>query len=188
MKKDKTSNPEQRGDQGKKQNDPEKERRAFLGKVASISIATAFGAVTVVSKANAQEPKQGFKVSRRGKPPNSKKPEGSDLEQGDMAKISLALNNHPDAAVRAILKQTAMGLASKEDARQEFGVNVHGALKKLNIELPPGLVPKQLRVPPAVLEAAQKRKGWGIGGGHSNRNYWTSHSNHNRYSDYTDWW
>jgi hypothetical protein len=168
-----------------KKKTPGEDRRAFLGKVASISIATAFGGLTAVS---AQSEKSGFKITKKGKKPNPKKPEGSDLEQGDLAKIAKVFNHHPDVAVRALLKQTAMGLASKEDTRKEFGKDVRGALKKLDIEVPPGLLPKSLKIPPGVLEAAKKRKGWGIGAGHSNRNYWSYHSNHHRYSDYTDWW
>lgn len=56
------------------------------------------------------------------------------------------------------------------------------------IELPPGLLPKQLKVPPKVLEAASKKKGWGVGAGHSNTNRWTYHNAHSNHSDYTDWW
>lgn len=170
------------------------ERRGFLKKVASVSIATAFGGLAATTKADAAQhmkagaAKQGFKVTRKEKPPNANRAEGSDLEDGDLAKIAAKLNQHPDVAVRAIMKQTAMGLASKEDARADFGRDVHGALKKLNIDLPKDLLPKQLRVPQKVLEAASKRKGWGIGAGHSNWNRYTTHNNHHRYSDYTDWW
>jgi len=177
-----------------KEDEMDDERRGFLKKVASVSIATAFGGLVAATKAGAAQPpqaaapQQSFRISQKGAPPNAKMPEGSDLEDGDLAQIATKLNEHPDAAVRAVLKQTAMGLASNEAARNQFGQDVHGALRKLNVDLPPGLLPKQLRVPPKVQEAATKKKGWGIGGGHSNWNRWTQHNNHTNYSDYTDWW
>jgi len=180
-----------------KEDEMDDERRGFLKKVASVSIATAFGGLVGVTKAGAATPTQptqaaapqlGYRITQKGPPPNAQKPEGSDLEEGDLAQIAAKLNEHPDAAVRAVLKQTAMGLASNEGARNQFGQDVHGALKKLNVELPPGLLPKTLRVPKGVLDAASKRKGWGLGGGHSNYHYYTNHQNHHQYSDYTDWW
>jgi len=174
------------------------ERRGFLKTVASVSIATAFGGLAIAAKAGAAQPaappkaaaalQRSHKILQKGAPPNAKLPEGSDLREGDLGKIADTLDQHPDVAVRAVLKQTAMGLASNEGARNKFGQDVHGALKQLNIEVPPGLLPRQLQVPPKVLEAAAKRKGWGIGGGHSNWNRWTQHNNHKNYSDYTDWW
>ena len=178
-----------------KEDEMDDERRGFLKKVASVSIATAFGGLVAASKAGAAAqpgqaaaPQLGFKITQKGAPPNSQKPDGSELEEGDLAQIAAKLNEHPDAAVRAVLKQTAMGLASKDDARADFEKDVHGALRKLNIDLPPGLLPKTLRVPKGIHDAATKRKGWGIGGGHSNSNWTSTHSNHHKYSDYTDWW
>ncbi len=168
------------------------ERRGFLKKVASVSIATAFGGLAVAAKAGAaqpaQPPQQGYKITQKGAPPNAKKPEGSDLRDGDLAKLGANLDAHPDAAIRAVLKQTAMGLASNEGARNKLGQDAHAALRSLNVDLPPGLVPKGMQIPPKVQEAASKKKGWGIGGGHSNWNRWTYHNNHQNYSDYTDWW
>ncbi len=174
------------------------ERRGFLKKVASVSIATAFGGLGIATKAGAAQPaappkaaaatQQGFKIVQKGAPPNAQKPDGSELRDGDLAQIGAKLDQHPDVAIRAVLKQTAMGLASNEAARNKFGQDVHGALRQLNIDLPQGLLPQKLNVPPKVLEAASKKKGWGIGGGHSNSNYTTQHYNHHRYSDYTDWW
>lgn len=180
-----------------KEDEMDDERRGFLKKVASVSIATAFGGLVAATKAGAATPaqptpavapQQFHRIGQRGAPPNAKMPDGSDLRDGDLAQIAAKLDEHPDAAVRAVLKQTAMGLASNEAARNQFGQDVRGALLKLNVDLPPDLLPKQLRVPPKVLEAASKRKGWGIGAGHSNSNYWTNHGNHNQHSDYTDWW
>jgi hypothetical protein len=178
-----------------KEDEMDNERRGFLKTVASVSIATAFTGLAVATKAVAADPKvvaappqRIHRLMSKGKPPNAQKPDGSDLEEGDLAQIAAKLDEHPDAAVRAVMKQTAMGLASNEGARNQFGQDVHGALRKLNIDLPPGLLPKQLKVPPKVLQAASARKGWGIGGGHSNTNKWTNHQNHNNHSDYTDWW
>jgi hypothetical protein len=179
-----------------KEDETDDERRGFLKKVASVSIATAFGGLVAVTKAGAAQPpptqasapQQFFRKGQRGAPPNAQRPDGSDLEEGDLAQIAAKLNEHPDAAVRAVLKQTAMGLASNDGARADFEKDVHGSLRKLNIDLPAGLLPKQLRVPKGVHDAAAKRKGWGIGAGHSNSNYWTNHGNHNQHSDYTDWW
>ncbi len=183
-----------------KKDEMDDERRGFLKKVASVSIATAFSGLAIASKAGAAQappkaapsqaaaPQHVFQIKQKGAPPNSKRPEGSDLEDGDLGQIAKKLREHPDAALRAVMKQTAMGLAANEAARNEFGQNTEAALKKLNIELPPGLLPKQLKVPPQVLEAASKKKGWGVGAGHSNYNYTSNHSNHHNHSDYTDWW
>ena len=180
-----------------KEDEMDDERRGFLKTVASVSIATAFGGLAVATKAGAAEKtapaakivrRRIFRIEEKGAPPNAQKPEGSDLEDGDLAQIAAKLHEYPDDAIRAVMKQTAMGLASNEQARNQFGQDVQGALKRLNIELPPGLLPKQLKVPPKVLEAASKKKGWGIGGGHSNTNRWSNHNAHSNHSDYTDWW
>ena len=170
----------------KKKETMDEERRAFLSKVAAVSIATAFGGVTAMTRSEAQG--QSYKITSKGPPPDRGKPDGSALEEGDLAKIADAFNEHPDAAVRALMKQTAMGLATNESARNQFSSNVRGSLKVLNVDVPAGLLPSRLNVPAGIQQAATKRKGWGIGAGHSNRNNWTNHSNHNRYSDYTDWW
>jgi len=165
------------------------ERRAFLSKVAAVSIATAFGGVTAVTRAHAGAGgRSTFKVVSTGRPPDAGKPAGSVLREGDLGKLGDLLDQHPDAAVRVVLKQTAEGLVTKEDARNKFGTDLYGALKGLNIDIPKNLLPAKLTVPPGVREAASKRKGWGIGSGHSNYNYWSQHSNHHNHSDYSDWW
>lgn len=184
----------------------DKDRRAFVSKVASISIATAFGGLAGLGRAEAQlrraptgtraptgrllatESTSSFKILSKGAPPDPTKPEGSVLEEGDLGKLAHVLDEHPDAAIRAVLKQTAEGLASKDAAREQFSRDVHGALRSLNIDMPPDILPDSLQVPAGIRDAATKRKGWGIGSGHSNSNCTTQHRNHRRYSDYSDWW
>jgi len=180
-------------------------KRAFLAKVASVSIAAAFGgAAALTSKAEAQPKravaaerlkigaktplKASFNILQRGVLLDKAQPEGSALEEGGLKNLADALDLHPDVASLALMKQTAKGLATDEAARSKFAQDPRGALKQLSIDVPAGLLPNQLELPNSIRTGAIQRKGWGIGSGHSNHNRWSRHTNHRRYSDYTDWW
>lgn len=130
-----------------------------------------------------------FKVERSAVGPGGADKPEDELAQGDLAKLQDVWDKHPDVASRALMKQVAYNLATSEGSRQSFQSNLNNSLRQMNILMPSQLLPRgRLQVPAAVKEAAAKRKGWGIGGGHSNWNRWTSHNNHRNYSDYTDWW
>jgi hypothetical protein len=130
-----------------------------------------------------------FKVERSEVGPGGADKPEDELAQGDLAKLQDTWNKHPDMAVHALLKQVAYNLAVDASSRQSFQSNLHNSLRRMNILMPKELLPRgRLQVPAAINQAAAKRKGWGIGGGHSNHNRWSRHNNHRNYSDYTDWW
>ena len=190
------------------------ERRDFIKNMASLSLAAAFGGVALKAAAEKSPPgaaiaerhtldvrlakeakgilgqgRHEFKVERSEVGPGGADKPEDELAQGDLAKLQEVWDKHPDVASRALMKQVAYNLATSENTQRSFQSNLNNSLRQMNILMPSELLPRgRLQVPAAIKEAAAKRKGWGIGGGHSNWNRWTSHYNHRNYSDYTDWW